>query len=170
MFSSWVFLHRYFLTILIMVTEQLYWRKILDGCFRSLWLWLLVAIMNRCAEWCALQLYRTSLTLMDYTKPCFHQFPSTLIHFHPLPSTLTHSCTIFNTTRHTLREWRHNLVDFGTESQILKIRDWNSDIWHNLGMKYLGYNTITLLKLIIFNEVIIWSHFGTGIWSLITHH
>ena len=34
-FSLWIFLRGYFLTILIiMVTEQLYWRKILSGCFR----------------------------------------------------------------------------------------------------------------------------------------
>ena len=49
-FSSWILLHRYYLTILIMVTEQFYWRKILCGCFRFIWLWLLIAIMNRCAE------------------------------------------------------------------------------------------------------------------------
>ena len=32
------------------------------GSFRSLWLWLLIAIMKRCAERCALQLYCTFLT------------------------------------------------------------------------------------------------------------
>ena len=58
-FPSWVFLHIYFLTILIISKEQLYWRKIIRGCFRFIMLWLL--IMNRCADWCALQLYRTSL-------------------------------------------------------------------------------------------------------------
>ena len=31
------------------------------GFFRSLWLWLLIAIMKRCAEPCALQLHCTSL-------------------------------------------------------------------------------------------------------------
>ena len=36
-------------------TEQLYWRKILCGCFRFIWLWLLISIMKRCAEQCALQ-------------------------------------------------------------------------------------------------------------------
>ena len=46
-----------FLTILIMVTEQLYWRKVLCGCFRLIWLWLLIANMKRCAEQCELQLY-----------------------------------------------------------------------------------------------------------------
>ena len=60
-FSSWIFLHRYFLTILIMITEQLYWKKILCDCFCSLWLQLLIAIMKKRAERCALQLYRTSL-------------------------------------------------------------------------------------------------------------
>ena len=44
-----------------MVTKQLYWRKVLCGCFCLIWLWLLIAIMKRCAERCALQLYRTSL-------------------------------------------------------------------------------------------------------------
>ena len=34
------FLHRYFLTVLFMVAEKLYWRKILCGCFRFIWLWL----------------------------------------------------------------------------------------------------------------------------------
>ena len=46
---------------LIMVTKQLFWKKILCGCFRSSWLWLLLAIMKRCAERCALQLFHTSL-------------------------------------------------------------------------------------------------------------
>ena len=61
-FSSLVFLHIFFSTILIMVTEQLCWRKVLCGCFCIIWLWLLLAIMKRCAERCALQLYRTSLS------------------------------------------------------------------------------------------------------------
>ena len=33
-----------FLTILIMFTEQLYWRKNFCGCFRFIWLWLLISI------------------------------------------------------------------------------------------------------------------------------
>ena len=33
-----------------MVAEQLYWRKILSGCFRFILLWLLIAIMKRCTE------------------------------------------------------------------------------------------------------------------------
>ena len=49
-----------FLTILIMVTEQLYWR-LYCGCFRFIWLWLLLSVMKRCAERCILQLYHTSL-------------------------------------------------------------------------------------------------------------
>ena len=59
--GSWTFLHRYFSTILIIVTKQLYWRKILFGCFHFEWLWLLIAITKRCAKRCALQLYHTSL-------------------------------------------------------------------------------------------------------------
>ena len=59
-FGSWIFLHRDFLTILIMVTEQLHWRNVLCGCFRLIWLWLIIAIMKRYAERCAMQLYRTS--------------------------------------------------------------------------------------------------------------
>ena len=46
---------------IIMVTEQLYWRKAHCGCFGFLWLWLLIAITKKCAERYALQLYRTSL-------------------------------------------------------------------------------------------------------------
>ena len=46
-----------------MVTEQLYWRKILCSCFRSIWLWLLISVMKRCVERCAMQLYHTSLNL-----------------------------------------------------------------------------------------------------------
>ena len=61
MFSSWIFLHICFLTILIMVTEQLYWRKFFCGCSRFMWLWPLISIMKRCAERCALHLYHTSL-------------------------------------------------------------------------------------------------------------
>ena len=44
-----------------MVTEQLYWRKNICGCFRILCLWLVLPIMKRCTEQCALQMYRTSL-------------------------------------------------------------------------------------------------------------
>ena len=61
--------HEFFFTgivlkILIMVTEQLYWRKTLCGCFRFIWLWLLIAIMKRCAERWALQLFRASLSIL----------------------------------------------------------------------------------------------------------
>ena len=49
-----------FLVILIMVTEQVYWKKVFCGCLRPIWLWLFIAIMKRCAERCELQLYRTS--------------------------------------------------------------------------------------------------------------
>ena len=45
-----------FLTILIMVTEQLYWGKFLRSCFCFTWLWPLIAIMKRYAEWCSLLL------------------------------------------------------------------------------------------------------------------
>ena len=49
-----------FLMISIMVSEKLYRRKIICGCFGFIWLWLLIAVMKTC-ERCALQLYRTSL-------------------------------------------------------------------------------------------------------------
>ena len=69
-----------FLTILDMVTEQLYWRKILCVCFRYLWLWLLLAIMKRYAERCARKLYRTSLICslqrQGWTMKCFFQIVS----------------------------------------------------------------------------------------------
>ena len=52
-----------FLTILIMVTKQFYWRKILCGYFRFIWVWLLIAIMKRRLERWTLQLYRTSLSI-----------------------------------------------------------------------------------------------------------
>ena len=60
-------------TILIMVTEQLYWIKILCVCFCFIWLWLLIAIMKRCAEQCTLQLYHTSLIVTEPIprKICF---------------------------------------------------------------------------------------------------
>ena len=44
----------FFLMILIMATEQLYWRKILRGSFCFICLWLPISIMKRCAEPCAL--------------------------------------------------------------------------------------------------------------------
>ena len=46
-----------------MVTEQFYCRKILCACFYFIWLWLLVAIMKRCAVQCAVQLHRTCLSI-----------------------------------------------------------------------------------------------------------
>ena len=36
-------------------------KKSLCGCFHYTWLWLLISIMKRCAERCALQLHHTSL-------------------------------------------------------------------------------------------------------------
>ena len=51
-----------FLTILIVVTK-IYERKILCGCFRFKWVWVLISIMKRCAERCAIQLYQTSLRM-----------------------------------------------------------------------------------------------------------
>ena len=48
--SSWIFLHRYFLTTLIIIC----------GCFRFKWLCLLIAVIKRWAEQCVLRLYRTS--------------------------------------------------------------------------------------------------------------
>ena len=73
MLSSWIFLHRYFLTMLIMVTEQLYWKKSICGCFRFILLWLLKAIMKRCVERCALQLYCNSLRRKELGNgSCMH--------------------------------------------------------------------------------------------------
>ena len=61
--------HEFFFTgivlkILIMVTEQLYWRKTLCGCFRFIWLWLLIAIMKRCAE----RMWRRSFCLGNFMQ------------------------------------------------------------------------------------------------------
>ena len=54
-----------------MVAEQLYLRKILCGCFHFIWLWLLISIMKKYAERCALQLYQTldSLSMEEETVP-----------------------------------------------------------------------------------------------------
>ena len=38
-------------------------KKILFGCVRFIWLWLLIAIMKRCSKRCAPQLYLTSLSI-----------------------------------------------------------------------------------------------------------
>ena len=43
-----------------MIREQLHWRKILCGCFRFLWLWLLISIMKTYAEQ-----YHTSLKELE---------------------------------------------------------------------------------------------------------
>ena len=67
-----------FLTILIMVTEQLYCRKVLCGCSRLTWLWLLIDLLKRCAERCALQLYRTSLGRYDIVPRTFTHFRNKL--------------------------------------------------------------------------------------------
>ena len=53
-----------FLTILITITEPLYWSKTICGCFCLIWLWLLIAIMKWSAERCALQLHRASLKII----------------------------------------------------------------------------------------------------------
>ena len=57
-----------------MVTEKLNQRKILCGCFRSLWLWIFIATMKRSAERWALQLYPTSLTYFDCKNDCCRIF------------------------------------------------------------------------------------------------
>ena len=54
-----------------MDTEQLYRTQIICGCFRSLLPWLLLAIMKKCAERCALQLYGTSLNEETNHEPIF---------------------------------------------------------------------------------------------------
>ena len=71
--------HCYFLTIIIMVTELLYQRKILCGCFQFVWLWLLLSVMKRCAEGCALQLYQTSLIHLAFIQHLLEQIWSTPI-------------------------------------------------------------------------------------------
>ena len=84
MFSSGIFFHRHFLTTLIVVTEQLYWRKNFCDCFRFLWLWLLISIMKGCAERCALQLYHTSLRVIG-PKPA-PTYPT------PIPAAVLKCC------------------------------------------------------------------------------
>ena len=44
-----------------MVTEQLYERNILCDCFHFICLWLLISIMKKRTERCALHLYQASL-------------------------------------------------------------------------------------------------------------
>ena len=63
--------HRYFLTILIMVTEQLYWRKIICDCICFMWLLAVIVIMKRCTEWCTLLLYCTSLSIFLFQLQCW---------------------------------------------------------------------------------------------------
>ena len=68
-------------------TEQQYWRKIICGCFRFTWMWLFISIMKRCAEWCALQLYHTSLKKVSapvmkcHTDRCVHHFCKIKVNF-----------------------------------------------------------------------------------------
>ena len=55
------------------VAKQL---KILCGCFHFIWLWLIISIMKRCAERCALQLYQTSLSAKCISEKKFRNiFP-----------------------------------------------------------------------------------------------
>ena len=56
-FSSWIFLRIYFLTMLIMVTPQLYWRKVLCGSYIKEKFF--ISFIKICGERCALQSYRT---------------------------------------------------------------------------------------------------------------
>ena len=81
MFSSWILLHRYFL---IIVTELLYWRKNLCGCFHFLWPLLLfanyekVCTTNACSlsifipfqlqSWIILRVWTKFLVRNFYTK------------------------------------------------------------------------------------------------------
>ena len=93
------FLHRYFLTLSIMVTEQLYLRKVLCDCSRPIWLWLLVTVMKRCAERCALQLYCTSLSC-HYHLPGHCLLHSAIQKFHhfqflfPSSEVVTQRCSV----------------------------------------------------------------------------
>ena len=77
-FSLWIFLHIYFFKTLIMVTGQLYWRKVLCDCFHFIWLWLFIAIIKRCAERCAQLLYRSSLSSVNFPENELHQIVSDL--------------------------------------------------------------------------------------------
>ena len=77
-FSLWIFLHIYFFMTLIMVTGQLYWRKVLCDCFHFIWLWLFIAIIKRSTERCAQQLYRSSLSFVNFPENELHQIVSDL--------------------------------------------------------------------------------------------
>ena len=70
--GSWISVHRYFLKVLIMVTEQLYWRNVLSVCFRSLGMF--IAFMKMCSEEHTLHLYCISLmkTLCIIIFPNLH--------------------------------------------------------------------------------------------------
>ena len=50
-------------------------------CLRAIWLWLLIPIIKKCVERCALQLYRTSLKNPSdgsfYINTCFVYFATT---------------------------------------------------------------------------------------------
>ena len=56
-----------------MITEQLYWRKIICRCFHLIRLWLFLSTMKRGAKRCALQLYNTSLRSSFFRTVIFSQ-------------------------------------------------------------------------------------------------
>ena len=62
---------------------------------QNLWLWLLIAIMKRCAERCALQFYRTSLSLRvarklktNFSKEMKETYLTNLFPMHPFSTSL----------------------------------------------------------------------------------
>ena len=85
-----------------MVTEYVYWRKMLCGCFPFIWLWLLSAIIKRCAERCALQLYRTSLKSLFWNDFFFFfdnfVFMAIYLFIQAFLLNLIPSCTSHNTS------------------------------------------------------------------------
>ena len=98
-FFSYIFLHKYFLTILIIATEQLYWKKILCGCFRFIWLWLLIQGVCQISK----VIFPDISLIFPWFLPCFPWFyigPEQIPHTTPISDNLNtyHYGSLFKQT------------------------------------------------------------------------
>ena len=85
------------LTISIVISEPLNWKKTYCGCLCFAWLRLLIAIMKRCTECYALQFYHTSLICWVFVgKTAFFGDITGLVNFHHGISRSVKTFLLFN--------------------------------------------------------------------------
>ena len=148
---AWIFMNH-------MVTEKLYWRKIICGCFRFIWLWLLISIMKRCAERYAVLLYRTSLRVSGKLLKYFEKVLQLLTVFE------IRYCYVIDFIVHVSSHFLQSTLIVQIFFYFLQFTDHFSDfIYHSPSCSYLPYLVVfilhgnsTLLSVSLFSQSYLW--------------